>query len=76
MQELERAKNILEENHFLFDVPADMREDLEEAGFHVHKQMKTPVVNMRQFVKVSDLPEKWQSLIARGVQENLIKTYV
>ena len=75
-QHAEHAFNTTVEKGYLFDVPEGLKQDLQGAGLHVYKQEKSPVMNMQEFVKVSELPKKWQTLIARGAQKKLLKTYV
>jgi len=44
----------------LFDVPAEIEGDLQEAGLNVYTQKKSPLMNMKQQgVKVADLPKNW-----------------
>ena len=73
---IEAVERIATEKGYFFDVPEGLKKELQESGLHVYKQEKFPAMNMQEFVKVSELPQEWQTLIARGAQKKLLKIYV
>ena len=62
LHEIQRAANITVDKGYLFNVPEEIKGDLQEAGLHVYKQKKSSVMNLSLSKRVNLLEQELNAL--------------